>query len=688
MLKPSAGERWTKTLREAVLMALIVSHSVAAIDLIYLIIKERPRLSSLFDLLPILGASFGLSLAIFVVLWVGIALPLKVFGRLPPLPLSIGLGIGILLLLLTLAVQRADDRLSLIASSYPALLILGASAAVGSVGYAISRALLERGGQPRLVATVGFVAPFVCIESLVYIWYRFYHISGGRSKSTLAVAFAYLLALGCTSLLVSRPRGRDRALPCLLALGVVLGFGAILPPSWTMSAGGATQLPGQRHHKVKRVLLLSVDTLRRDALQYYHPAAPPTPNFDRLAADSVVFRNAYSPAPWTLPAFASIMTGLSPWVHGVSWASIPTLADYFRDGEYLTAAIGLNNFLSEQGALARRFREYNVTGATYADSLGIQALKGLMAPHRLADRVSSDQLTEQSKAWIRSHRNDGFFLWIHYFDPHDPYAPPPAFFPNGHFAARIGRGFEMPWTQVRAGYVSYSPTELAAIRALYESEVRYVDDCIGRIVSLLKELGLYDETLIAFTSDHGKEFWEHGALGHGQSIYNELLAVPLFIKPPLTQQAGHRDVEQPVSTESLLPTLLELCGIDFNQDALSGVSLTSLWGKDSEAPANRGVYSTALMAPRVEQSVIYDRWKYVRSFHPDREELYDLDLDPLERRDLVAASPRKAAELREMLEAHGEESGRLRTFYGLEDAKVQKDNEDARRRLKSLGYIQ
>ena len=688
MLKPSAGERWTKTLREALLIALIVSHSIAAIDLIYLIIKLKPLLFSLFDLLPILGASFGLSLVIYVVLWVGIALPLKVFGRLPPLPLSIGLGIGILLPLLTLIVQPVDDRLSLIASSYPVLLILGASLAVGSVGYAISRALLDLRDQPRLIATVVFAAPLVCIESLVYIWYRFYHMGGGLSKTTLAVALAYLLAIGCTSLLVSRPRVRDRALPCLLALGVLLGFGALVPRSWTMLAAGAKQPSGERHHPVKRVLLLSVDTLRRDALQYYGPAAPPTPNLDQLAADSVVFRNAYSPAPWTLPAFASIMTGLSPWVHGVSWASIPTLADYFRDQGYLTAAIGLNGFLAEQRALARRFREYNVTGTKYANSLGIQVLKGLMAPHRLADRVSSDQLTERSKAWIRSHRNDEFFLWVHYLDPHDPYAPPPAFFPDGHFESRIGRGFEIPWTQVRAGYVSYSPGELAAIRALYESEVRYVDDYIGQIVSLLKELGLYDETLIAFTSDHGEEFWEHGGLGHGQSLYNELLAVPLFIKQPQTQQAGHHDVERPVSTESLLPTLLELCEIDFNRDALSGVSLTPLWREDSEARADRGVYSTALIVRRVEQSVIYDGWKYVRSFDPDREELYDLGLDPLERRDLAAASPRKAAQLREMLEAHGEESERLRAFYGLEDAKVQKDREDARRRLKSLGYIQ
>jgi arylsulfatase A-like enzyme len=209
-----------------------------------------------------------------------------------------------------------------------------------------------------------------------------------------------------------------------------------------------------------------------------------------------------------------------------------------------------------------------------------------------------------------------------------------------------------------------------------------------QIVSLLKGLGLYNETLIAFTSDHGEEFWEHGSLGHGQSLYNELLAVPLFIKPPLTQHAGRRDVELPVSTESLLPTLLDLCGIDFNRDALSGVSLTSLWGEDSDVRADRGVYSMALMSHRVEESVIYGGWKYVRSFDPDREELYDLGLDLLERRDLAAASPRKAAQLREMIEEHGEESKRLRAFYGLEDAKVQKDSEDTRRQLKSLGYIQ
>ena len=181
MLKPSAGERWTKTLREALLIALIVSHSIAAIDLIYLIIKLKPLLFSLFDLLPILGASFGLSLVIYVVLWVGIALPLKVFARLPPLPLSIGLGIGILLPLLTLVVQRADDRLSLVANPYAALLILGASLTAGGVGYGISRALLELGDQPQLIITVGFAAPFVCIETLVYIWYRFYHMSVGLS---------------------------------------------------------------------------------------------------------------------------------------------------------------------------------------------------------------------------------------------------------------------------------------------------------------------------------------------------------------------------------------------------------------------------------------------------------------------------------------------------------------------------
>lgn len=312
------------------------------------------------------------------------------------------------------------------------------------------------------------------------------------------------------------------------------------------------------------IILISIDTLRADHLRCYGYARETSPAMDVLASDSALFLNARSHAPYTLSSHASILTGLLPTSHQVLQldqnldASAVTLADRFRSEGYLTAAITGGGQVSARYGLAKGFDLFDERAWVHKDN----DLAGLHF-----GRVAN---------WLKENRPSPFFLFIHTYQPHDPYDAP----------APWGRMFlreDAPWTSAdlqiilgsgfRELFKKLSPAETENLIGLYDGEIRYTDEAlIGPLVSLLRDLGLYDRSIIVLTSDHGEKFNEHYGWVHAHTLYDEEIHVPLIIKFPASLHRGLR-VEDSVRSVDIAPTLLEAAGVGFKASDIDGASL-------------------------------------------------------------------------------------------------------------------
>jgi arylsulfatase A-like enzyme len=481
-------------------------------------------------------------------------------------------------------------------------------------------------------------------------------------------------------------RGPLRLLVPLLFLAL-----AVLPwPGRGDGAGGSAR-PVGGDHSVPRVILIVADTLRADALSCLSDEAPATPALDALAARSHVFTAARAPSGWTLPSVASLLTGVSPLVHGATArtsslpAGLPTLATRLADAGYRTAAIGHNNVLaSASRRLQHGFDEYRFQArqALPARSLGFLVL----ARHHRAthpEDVEARDLNASARAWIAEHAHEDFFLWLHYYDPHLEYAPPPELQPPG--PPPVGAGARTTFEDskaFRSGLRVPDQAERAWIRSLYEAEVRGLDAEVGRLVTHLEELGLFEDTLLVFTSDHGEEFWEHDGFEHGHTLYEELLRVPLIVKLP-GGRAGAL-VETPVGLENVAPTVLTLCGVEHDATLLDGSSLFAADG--TLAPSLRVASgATGHLYDEERLGVRFDGWKYIRSLSTGGEELYDLASDPGELSSLHATATAELAEGRRRADALLADVERRREELGVSAASAELTAEELRD-LQRIGY--
>ncbi|HEU5182132.1 MAG TPA: sulfatase [Candidatus Polarisedimenticolia bacterium] len=476
------------------------------------------------------------------------------------------------------------------------------------------------------------------------------------------------------------------ALVLVAAAGLALAWVRAYLPS---RVAGPAAIPLRSDHAVHRIILLSVDTLRRDAVSALSPGSPATPAIDALARDSVVFERAYSPAPWTLPAFVSMMTGVPPAVHGVRTPklripeTLPTLAEKLRDAGYRTAAIGHNPWLRPEHGMARGFLGYDICPRDeHGSSLGSRILARL-EPMRLKPSLTTPELTDLAISWVRAHRREDFFLWVHYLKPHGPYEPPPAYRP--HDRPPEGMGYSFGSAGIRTGSRVLTAAQRPWVRQLYDGEVRFVDDNLARFLAELQRLGIYDDTLIIFVSDHGEEFWEHGGCDHGHSLYDEVTRVPMFFKLPGAREGRRRS--DLVTTGSLMPTLLDLIGEPAPPESSSYGSLRSLLDGSGEW-IPRPVMSSALLYFEERQSAVFEDFKYVRTPGSRSEAIFDLATDPREQHDIAASSPDR---LRLGRAAFAEQERRclaLRDHFGIRGSFATELKPEAIEQLRSLGYVQ
>ena len=443
-------------------------------------------------------------------------------------------------------------------------------------------------------------------------------------------------------MIATRPvaAGSRAAIPALaLALALALAFLAAL---------------GCARPERLNLLVVTFDTTRADALgPYGHPAGH-TPTLDRLAAEGTVFEQCVSAVPITAPSHSTLFTGTYPPHHGVRDNGVfvlpnevTTLAEVLRDAGYRTgAAIGAFPLVARFG-LDQGFELYD-------DRIEdpIAPLLGLAKPDLFFDERSATEVNAALLPWLDEVAGEPFFAWLHYWEPHHPHHPP------------------QPYAQL----YEYDP---------YLAEIAYADEALGRILEWLDEHGELERTVVVMTSDHGEGRGEHREETHSMLAYNATLRVPLIVRAP--GLGGGRRGEQRVGTVDLVPTVLDLLGVEA-PTAVQGRSLAPLLADDPAAAEGPRPYYAETLSPRVAHG-----WSELRAlYHGDhkyifgaRPELFDLRSDFDELEDLAAERPTLAAELDENLRRF---VARLSNPDVAARAAVDAD-EETRRRLAALGYL-
>ncbi len=395
--------------------------------------------------------------------------------------------------------------------------------------------------------------------------------------------------------------------------------------------------------EMRNILLISIDTCRADRLSCYGYKSKTTPNIDAVAAEGVLFENVIAPVPLTLPSHSSMLTGTIPPYHGVHdnvggyLADEPnvTLAEILKDAGFTTgAAISALPLYSKYG-IGQGFQTYNDHfEETLKNSLMVQRQGG--------------QTTRVALSWLEKNKDKKFFFFLHYFDPHRDYQPPEP------FASRF-------------------------VSSPYAGEIAYTDHCIGRVLDKLKELGLYDSTLVIITSDHGEMLGEHGEVTHAYFIYQSAIRVPLIFKLPGQNKPVR--IKSIAGLIDIVPTICGLLGIEAPKN-VQGVDLFASSKGESTSGQDRHIFCESLYPTKYDANtllgVVNDRYKYIQTTRP---ELYDLANDPGESNNLVTKQPQLARIMKDKLAQILEQTVR-------KDSGPNKivDPEDLKR-FEGLGYV-
>ena len=460
-----------------------------------------------------------------------------------------------------------------------------------------------------------------------------------------------------------------------LFLGVV-GVGAVLA-AWLPQypAGddlvahdidGQTKPPAILPDTAPNIIFIVVDTLRADVLSCYSDDAPVhTRHFDQLAHDGILYTSCMAPSPWTKPTFATLFTGLRPDTHGalVAGSALPgsaiTLAELLQDAGYYTQGFANNGHIHALYGFDKGFSEYVSLEPRLL--LGARSSSRLLSLYELVRRIHAwvilrgidityfyqpaNVVNKKVLEWLDgpARPTDApFFLFLHYMDPHDPFLDPKK--PDTGYAL-----MDLGWFPPK----SYLDRMLRA----YHHGVKHTDKHLGVLLDALRERGLYDDALIVLTADHGEEFYEHGGWWHGETLYPEVLHVPLMIKAPGNRHAGSVE-EGLVRHIDIPPTILHFLGLE-QPEMMPGSTLVCAEGapRDFSAPF---AYASNFREGNLQRSVQTERYKLhmvEETVRRDMEpvKLFDLQADPLEQENLAGRNLPAEEELQTLLQELVEE---------------------------------
>ena len=573
-----------------------------------------------------------------------------------------------------------------------------------AVSAAVAAGLLWAACMPRCPEVLRRLAnPWPVSMGLVGVLWLAKEMPGGaRWWVTAAYAGAVMVA----ALLARNTRPEPRLWPAGAAVAAIAVFAAF---HWNVTTGSFPKLPAAPSASGSNVVLITLDTVRADHLSLYGYARDTTPNLRRLATGATVYTNAISASNMTLASHASLFTGLYPSQHGAHYSAdhpagrplalkFRTLAERLAEKGYATAGVAANyGYLGRYLHMDQGFQYYSDDGLIPVldgrrQYYLRQAIRGILthffstaqfdAEYRTAAEINAEVLPLLGRL---KQAQRPFFLFINYMDAHWPLIPPSPYdrlYP-GRDRYFTSTEYSELLKQVLALKGRVTAREQEHLISQYDGGIRYEDFELGRLLERLKELGIYDNTLIVITADHGEEFGERNLMGHLVSVYQDEIHVPLLIKypgPPRRQvvasAAGGVDV---------LPTILDVLRLPVPQD-LAGQSLQNLDGT-----AARTIYSESFPCKaywnlhptrfRRQQRAAYSgTWKLISSTAGQRE-LYDLAKDPGEMNNLYVSQDltyqRLESSLQRWLGSIAVESGRSGEL-----------NRDALERLRSLGYVQ
>jgi len=494
---------------------------------------------------------------------------------------------------------------------------------------------------------------------------------------------ALVLFLVVRGVMARLGRGGAGALSSAVLALLLIAIGGIASTVLNATAIATPATPAPGTAKGPNAILIIADTLRADHVGAYGASATKTPGIDRLAKDGVVFEKAFSQSSWTRPSVSTILTSLYPASHKVMYKTdmlpegVTTVAETMRDAGYRTVGYVTNINVAPSFHFDQGFQEYTYlapefffgatdSGSKLAFYSGMRLLRErFFSRQKFVQNFYQDAQTVNGAAlpWIDRNSKQPFFTLIHYMDPHDPY-------------------FEIPYNGVAVARVDTpnpDPSQRDRLERLYASNVEYMDRFIGNLIEALKAAGAYDDTMIVLVADHGEEFYEHKGWWHGTTLYEEETHVPFIVKLPKNAKAGTR-VKTWAQLLDVAPTIVATCGVPV-PPVFQG---RDLFG---EGKSPSVLYAQEDHEGNQLESVRSERWKMILANEGNPRdlatlELYDLQADPNESRNLAAQQPEVIASLKEDLE-------HLRTLAKSGAVAGQSGDIDnaSKERLRALGYV-
>ena len=502
---------------------------------------------------------------------------------------------------------------------------------------------------------------------------------GLRHWGIVALVSSGILLAGCAllfTLLFRRPATGRVLGTQLKRLGGFAGLLVITIAATTIGRPAKPVAPAGSPN----ILLISIDSLRRDHVSAYGYHRPTTPRIDALAREGVLFDMAVAPTSWTLPSHVTMLTALPARLHAVRETNqrfsrdVLTLAEVLSDSGYATAGFIAGSFLSSTHGFAQGFDVYD-------DYTILERDRGELGGH-----LTSPRSVGLVRRWLDqrddSDRERPFFVFLHMWDVHYEYIPPPPYdtmFDPDYTGDVTGLRF-MRDPRINR---NMPQRDLDHLLALYDGEIRYTDDHLGNLFDLLAQRGILDETIVVVTADHGDEFFEHGGKGHAETLFDEVLLVPLIMRYPAGIPAGSV-VDRQVRLLDVAPTILSLAGIA--RPEKFGHSGPAVSAARDLTPMIRGEVADepGLVAfghlRREQVSIRTETSKLIRDTRINRARRYDLANDPAEQSNLHGNDDPQADALL---------GGLLDQWWSGEVGEPQSAEIDAKQIevLRSLGYL-
>ena len=673
---------------------------------------------------------FGLFYAVYENRAEGVAVLVSSFLAGQLLYFSIGAGSGVIAIL-SLSIFRGVSQ-----GGKPAKISLSGDI-LGIMAGIFVLLLAETYAQPhsdwKLFLDFAFCFPFAVAAGygLKVFWVRYLRAFLGTAMSAIFILYVstVLACMACTLWVLKLPVSTAGKFLMLLAAGGIFAVSIYLGrfsfkaktvgpistyavfalvclalPVYSYSPPAKYPRLGAAKNPVNVILIIS-DACRSDALGVYG-GNNQTPNIDQLAREGVVFKNAFSQAPWTLPSMLSIMSSLNPSIfrYGEPYRAGPEIEFFperLKGYGYNTKAVmanfllagssGILQGLDKTSTIRHRFRLQKLVLLPVTLKTWYLICRFLKLP-QLPDNTA--MITSAGEKYL-ANPPQPFFLWLHYMNPHDPYNPPPKyldqisykgflrppFFPNDPFHILEDQSHPQEM-ELRLGYVFLHNKDKQYLHDLYLAQLRYLDEKVGELMKDIKARGLEKNTVIVFASDHGEEFWEHDQQGHGCGLYDELIHVPLIIWGAGIQPGV---VEQQVQMLDLVPTLAEMLGISPNP-VWQGKSFYATLKPTGQSFEPHEAFAGGMHRPEDMEMIRTGDYKYIIGLYTGKHWLFNLKQDPEEQKNIFNPDLTVVKDLEKKLTAWNAQNSATRAKFKTRALSPEEEKE-IEERLRTAGYV-